>query len=198
MGKGATLQLDNPVVVATSVRPVRGQGLPYLYARAADVPPLRYFRLPTKAEMEMVEGEGVEGRALAYKQRLAANGLSDLLGELGPPPDFLPKKGEVPKPYGVPQHLHFSVHAGRAAPDSGFAIERVFEWEGRVFGLTTELDIIALDRTHVVKPSEFHGVELAEGEGLPVAFVMQHYSQKYELTEAAPWWSAAAIAGAKG
>lgn len=186
VGKGATLDVDNPVVVASSVRPVRGQGLPYLYARAGDVPPLRYFRLPTKAEMKMVEGEGWDGHALAFKQRLGPLGLTDLLGEIGPPPDFVPQKGEIAKPYGVPQHLHFSVHAGRAAPDSGFAIQRVFEWEGRIFGLTTELDIIALDRTHVVKPSEFHGVELKDGESLPLAFVMQHFSQRYEISEAGP------------
>src|SRR6185295_7151878 len=70
-----------------------------------------------------------------------------------------------------------------SSQDAGFAIARVFEWEGRVFGLTTELDIIALDRSELVRPSKFHGVALAEGEGLPVAFVEQHYAQRYKLDD---------------
>ncbi len=181
VGKGATLDLNHPVVQATSVRPVRGQGLPYLYARAGDVPPLRYFRLPSKAEMQKVEGEGIGGRVAAWKQRLAASGVKELLGEPGAPPDFLSRKEPIEKPYGVEKRLHFATHAGKAAPDSGFAIQRVFEHEGRVFGLTTELDIIALDRTHIVKPSTFRGVELGEGETLPVAFLETHFAHKYSL-----------------
>lgn len=183
VGKGATLDLNHPVVQATSVRPLRGQGLPYLYARAGDVPPLRYFRLPTMAEMEKVEGDGIKGRVAAWKQRVAATGLKDLLGEPGAPPEFLPHKTPIERPYGTPQHLHFSVHAGKAAPDSGYAIQRVFEHEGRIFGLTTELDIIALDRTKVVQPSSFHGAELGEGETLPVAFLSSHFAHKYRVDD---------------
>ncbi len=181
VGKGATLNVNDIVVAEDSVRPVRGQGLPYLYARASDVAPLRYFKLPTKAEMEAVEGEGVVQRAQRWRAGLALAGVKELLGDPGAPPDFLVGGKAVVKPYGVPQRLHFAVHSGRAAPDSGFAITRTFESDGRLFGLTTELDIIALDRTRIVKPSEFHGVELAEGEGLPVGFVEQHYAQRFSI-----------------
>lgn len=184
LGKGATLSVQDPVVVANSVRPVRGQGLPYLYALAAEVAPLRYFRLVSKTEMEKVEGKGVIARVTGWKQRMAAKGVLDILGEPGAPPDFLSTSEKITKAYGVPQHLHFAVHAGRAAPDSGFAIMRVFEHEGRLFGLTTELDIIALDRTRVVKPSVFQGTELGEGETLPVAFLESHYSQRFQANDA--------------
>ncbi len=184
LGKGATLKIDNPVVVSNSVRPVRGQGLPYLYALAGEVAPLRYFRLVSKAEMEKVEGKGILARVIRWKERLAAKGVMKILGEPGAPPDFLSTKEKIQKAYGVPRHLHFAVHAGRAAPDSGFAIMKVFEHEGRVFGLTTELDVIALDRTRVVKPSEFHGAELTEGEVLPVAFLESHYSQSFKANDA--------------
>jgi len=183
LGKGATLDLDNPVVKECSVRPVRGQSLPYLYARAADVPPFRYFKLPSKAEMKHVEGD-IDTHVAAFRQSIHTNGIADLLGEPGAPPDFLLGGKPVEKPYGVPKHLHYAVHAGRAAPDSGFAITRTFEWQGRLFGLTTELDIIALDRTRIVEPSEFHGTEIAEDEGLPVAFIMSHYANRYVLDEA--------------
>ncbi|MEZ4225459.1 MAG: L,D-transpeptidase [Polyangiaceae bacterium] len=183
IGKGATLDLKDPVVVANAVRPVRGQGLPYLYALASEVAPLRYFRLVSKEEMEKVEGEGVVSRVVGWKERLKAKGGLDFLG-VGDVPEFLSTKEKVPKAYGVPQHLHFAVHAGRAAPDSGFAIMSVFEHEGRLFGLTTELDIIALDRTRVVRPSTFHGAELGEGETLPVAFLDSHYSQRFKQNDA--------------
>ena len=39
-----------------SVRPVRGQGLPYMYAMSSDTPPLLYFRLPTRSGDERVGG----------------------------------------------------------------------------------------------------------------------------------------------
>src|SRR5690349_17401295 len=46
VGHGATLALDHPVVVASSVLPRRGEGLPYVYAMAGDPGPHFYFRLP--------------------------------------------------------------------------------------------------------------------------------------------------------
>lgn len=184
VGKGATKDLSHPVVVASATRPVRGQGLPYVYAMAGEVPPLLYFRLASKEEIEKVEGEGSLGRAARFRAALPVNGLSKVLGEPGPPPEFLGTNRALEKPYGVERKLHFSVHAGRAAVDSGFAVARVFAHEGRVWGLTTELDVIALDRTKVVRPSAFHGVELGEGETLPVAFIERHFAQRYKQNDA--------------
>src|SRR5262249_12205013 len=64
-------------------------------------------------------------------------------------------------------------------PDAGFAISRVFTWQGRTFGLTTELDVIPLDRTTLVKPSAFHGVALSASEDLPVAIVNKRWAIRY-------------------
>lgn len=184
VGKGATKELENPVVVASSVRPVRGQGMPYMYALNGEVPPLLYFRLASKDEIEKVEGEGSLGRAARFREQLGSSGLSKILGEPGPPPEFVSTNRPLEKPYGVERKLHFSVHAGRATAGSGFALARVFNHEGRVWGLTTQLDIIALDRMKVVRPSAFHGVELGDGETLPAAFIESHYAQRYKLNEA--------------
>lgn len=178
IGKGATLDLTNPVVVAGETRPVRGQGFPYLYAMSAEIPPLLYFKLPTLAQMENVEGNGLAGRFASWKQLSRINGTAELVGPLGAPPSWLVGK-ELTKPYGVVQPLRYSVHAGRASADSGFAIARTFEHEGRAFGLSTELDLLALDRLKLVKPSEFHGVELGEQLDLPAAFIERHYVQRY-------------------
>jgi hypothetical protein len=183
VGMGATLDLTHPVVVASSVRPVRMQSLPYLYALSGDTPPLLYFRLASKDEMREAEGETLSARVIAFRERVQVQGLGELLGPLGPPPEFLSQKRALEKPYGTKTSLHRSAHAGPAAPDTGFSIARVFDWQGRIFGLTTELELIGLERTKLVRPSEFHGVELAEGETLPVGFVEPRYAQKYQLSE---------------
>jgi hypothetical protein len=118
-------------------------------------------------------------RAANFRERIRAAGLLAALGDVGAPPEFLGGDAKLPKPYGVKQPLRFVSHAGPAAADSGFAISRSFEWEKRLFGLTTELDIIALDRVKLVRQSEFHGVEIAPNEGLPVAFSKERYGQRY-------------------
>jgi hypothetical protein len=183
VGKGATLDLNDPVVVQASARPLRGQALPYLYALSSETPPLLYFKLPNKREMDTYEGGGWEGRVAAWRQRIVAQGVAELLGAPGAPPDFLLNGGSAIKPYGVERRLRYAAHAGRASPDSGFAIARTLEWEGRAFGFTTEHDIVALDRTRLVRPSSFHGVELGDEEDLPVAFVERHYAPRYRLSE---------------
>jgi hypothetical protein len=68
---------------------------------------------------------------------------------------------------------------GRAAPASGFGFSRVFEWEGRLFGLTTELDVVGLERTRLVRPSALRGVALGPNQALPVAFVMARSSARF-------------------
>lgn len=183
LGKGATLDLNHPVVREFYVRPERGKALPYIYAMSTERPPYLYFRLPSIEESMVVEGRDVEARALVWKQRAEQLGIREILGEPKPPPEFLTNLQRIIKPYGVKTGLYYSVHAGQASPDAGFAIQSTFEWEGREFGLTTELDIIALDRVKIVRPSSLKGVRFEKGEGLPAAFIEAHYSRAFELDE---------------
>lgn len=177
VGLGASLKLDDPVAVASVNRPVRGHSAPYLYALSNATPPLLYFKLPSKAQMKESEGYDVSVRSANFRERM--RGKQSLTGELGDPPDFLSQGQTLNKPYGVKSQLRYVVHAGAASPDSGFAISKTFLWQDRAFGLTTELDVIALDRVKLVEPSEFHGVELLDGETLPVAFVKDRSAPKY-------------------
>jgi hypothetical protein len=182
IGMGATLDLDNPVAVASGVRPVRKQSLPYLYVIANDTPPLLYFRLASRKEMIEAEGENIFARANAFRERMQVQGLNELLGQLGPPPEFLSQRRALEKPYGTKQGLHHTAHSGPSAPDSGFSIARTFDWQNRIFGLTTELELVGLERTRLVRPSEFHGAELREGENLPAGFVVPRFGgQRYRL-----------------
>jgi hypothetical protein len=181
VGMGATLDLNHPVVVASSVRAQRAQSLPYLYALSGETPPLLYFRLASRDEMRDAEGDHIFARAANFRERIKVQGLTELLEPIGPLPEFLSQKRALEKPYGTKEALHQKAHAGPAQGDSGFAIARVFEWQNRLFGLTTELDLIGLERTKIVRPSEFHGAALLEGEALPVGIVEPRYAQKYAL-----------------
>ena len=172
IGKGATLEPEEPLIKSLAARPERGKGLPYRYVMADEHhPPNLYFRLPTAEEMREVEGDGIARKVVEWRVREKRRGGIEALGEITDPPPFLSTQVPLEKPYGVKSGLHYAAHAGQASPESGFALTHVFDWEGRTFGLTTDLDVIPLDRTEVVVPSRFHGVELLEGETLPVGVV---------------------------
>ncbi|MCC6215950.1 MAG: L,D-transpeptidase [Polyangiaceae bacterium] len=183
LGKGATLDAAHPAAALASVRPVRGQALPYRYTMASDTPPLRYVRLPTLDEQRKAEGDDVVAHSVRWREHLPVAGVAALLGEPGEPPDALRARTLV-KPYGTTQHLHLGSHSGRAAADSGFALLQVVSWESRWFALTTEHDLIALDRTKVVRPSPFRGVELGPDEDLPVGFVESAFAQRLTFDDA--------------
>jgi hypothetical protein len=182
IGLGATLDLEHPVAFAARARAIRGQGLPYHYALSNETPPLLYFRLPSAREMRESEQVDVAGRSAVLRERLRGTSLAALV-EPQPPPSFLENGAKLEKPHGVERPLRFLYHAGSANPESGFALSRSFEWEGRSFGLTTELDLIALDRTKPVFPSTFQGVALSEGDDLPVGFAVPSPVARYELRE---------------
>lgn len=171
LGKGATRDLEHPVVVQSRVLPVRGEGFPYQYAKSRERGPDRYFRLPTAAQMVEIEGNDVLDRAASWRARAEAQGLLSRWAIDETLPDFLQGTDvKLVKPYGVENHLQRQVHAGRASSDSGFALTDMFLWEGRGFGLTTEKDLLPLDRLRLVEESSLVGLDLDDERTLPVAF----------------------------
>ena len=152
VGKGASLSLDHQVAAAAVRGPNRKGPLPYQYVFAGAPPPHLYFRLPSRREQDHAEGGGVAAHAKMHERRLASIPLD-------PVPEFLAQGRELPKPYGADEKLHFgSGHAGRAKESSAFGLITSFEWTDRRFGLTTELDLLPLDRTKPAKGSSFQGV----------------------------------------
>ncbi|MFO0587686.1 MAG: L,D-transpeptidase [Polyangiaceae bacterium] len=152
VGKGASLSLDHQVAEAALRGPNRKGPIPYQYVFSADPPPNLYFRLPSRREQDHAEGGGVAAHAKMHERELAAIPLDTV-------PKFLAAGRELPKPYGADEKLHFgSGHAGKAKESSAFGLITSFEWTGRRFGLTTELDLLPLDRTRPAKISLFHGV----------------------------------------
>jgi L,D-transpeptidase catalytic domain len=164
VGKGASLALNHQVVEAAVRGPLRGQPLPYQYAISRSPPPFLYFRLPTRPDQERVEGPTLGVHVAQWGAGEFASAPVD------PVPDFLAEGRDLPKPYGAEEKLHYSVHTGRAREASAFGLITSFDWTGRRFGLTTELDLIPLDRTRAAHPSSFHGIVIDQ-PGTP-AFVI--------------------------
>jgi hypothetical protein len=183
IGKGATLDLEHPVVRATRVRPQRGAGFPYPYALARQPSPFLYFRLPSAKDMLSAEGERYRSNSANWRAQAEQSGLLASLAPSTEVPDFLANSVELEKPYGVERRLHVGAHSGQSGSDSGFALLQVFDSEQRVWGVTTELDVIALDRTRVVRPSEFHGLALGKDQDLPVGIAKFPWIQRYRRQE---------------
>ncbi len=173
VGKGASLDLDHDVVRAAPRGPRRGEPMPYRYVISRRPPPHLYFKLPSVEEQQHAEGPKRETSIAAFGPAQRA-----LLGAPDPIPDFLAAGADLPKPYGADRPLHYRVHRGRANEESAFGLITTFEWHDRLMGLTTELDLIPLDRTRVAALSEMRGVVI-EDEGTP-AFVAHHGVQQYK------------------
>ncbi|AKT40653.1 L,D-transpeptidase [Chondromyces crocatus] len=150
VGKGASLALDHQVVAAAGRGPLRGEPAPYHYVISKSPAPHLYFRLPSRQDQERTEGSSL-GVHLARM-----GGPRDL--PLDPVPEFLSAGRDLPKPYGAEEKLHYSVHTGRAKESSAYGLATAFEWTGRLFGLTTELDLIPLDRTKPARSSQLRGL----------------------------------------
>jgi L,D-transpeptidase catalytic domain len=175
VGKGATLDLQHDVVRAVPRAPRRGEPMPYRYVISKNPPPHLYFKLPSVEEQVKAEG----------KRRASSMALFSALerGRLGEPdrvPRFLAEGRDLPKPYGAERSLHFRVHRGRANDESAFGLIATFDWEERRMGLTTELDVIPLDRTRVAPLSSVEGAKVPDGvEGVP-AVVAHHGVSTHE------------------
>jgi len=177
-GRRATIDLDDPVVVASWKRPRRGEPLPYRYVRPSGDRTWLYFKLPSKKDQQRTEGTSWASHVGSHPSSRLAN--IEQLGDPEPIPVFLEGGKELPTPYGATRRLRYNVHEGRANPQGAFALLSVHDWEGRLFGLTTELDLIAIDRTDIVKPPPSHGGPV---EDLPAGIVRSIGTPRYTVGE---------------
>ncbi len=172
VGKAATLDLDAPIVRETRTRPDRTAPLPYRYGQSRFPTPPYYTRVPTPREQAATEDD-----LARHPHAAGSGGWADV--PLDPVPDFL--AGGQPSPwFGGTTRSALSVASGRAVVKSGFAFVSFFDAGGRRFGLTTDLDIMPLDRLKPVEPSTFHGLALVGGVTLPVVFVRAHGAWLYD------------------
>ncbi|MBI4705409.1 MAG: L,D-transpeptidase [Deltaproteobacteria bacterium] len=130
----------------------------------------------------------IEPRGFVCAGPTATLDPSDPLIELtGRPPDL----GSLPYPYAMARipppplsaRLPTAAEQQRAEPDLGYQRRRAVDHLGRRFGLTTDLELLPLDRARLVEPSAFHGVELSDELTLPLAFVRSRYARRYRPHE---------------
>ncbi len=175
-GKRATTDPEHPIARASWKKPKRGEPLPYRYARAKEQPPYLYVRVPTPKEQERAEWMKHADRI----REVPAARLLPLVGEVEPLPPFLASGQVLPKPFGATQRLHVGAHEGKAGPKSAFAFMSVHEIDGRLFGLSTDLQLIALDRVQLVKLTDIHGGPV---DDLPAGLLLGGGGVRHKLDE---------------
>ncbi len=184
LGKGATQDLEHKIVRQSQKRAQRGKGFPYTYARSRERAPERYFRLPSRDQLTEIEGKRVHERAANWRQRAKVQGLFTRLELDETLPAFMENETTpLEKPYGVSTYLRRQVHAGQTSAASGFALVDMFLWQGRAYGLSTEMDFFALDRLRLVEESSLQGLILNDENVLPVAFHVRGGMTLWKQTE---------------
>ncbi|HRI63896.1 MAG TPA: L,D-transpeptidase family protein [Polyangium sp.] len=176
VGTYATLDVHHPIAEAARARPVRGDGLPYTYVMSRNPPPPLYARLPSEKDLAQIEPD--------LKNHLRNVKLTALDSAFVAPPEADPTPGSLL--YGLSAPLLAGVVrskdallAGRAKARSGFALLSTFDHDERRYGLTTELAVLPIDRTRVIRTSAFVGLPLPEDTSLPVAFIRSKQARHY-------------------
>jgi hypothetical protein len=175
-GHAVTLEAEHPVLEAAARRPRRDEGLPYLYVLSRSPPPPLYLKLPSEDEQRLVEPDLRPGKRPVRPVQIPPEAL-------GPVPAALLYGRPVPS-LGGPPHSRDAVCSGRPVARSGFALLEAFDWTDRVFGLTTDMEVIPLDRARVVATSRLRGVAIGPDDGLPAAFVRSRHARRYRLDPA--------------
>jgi len=214
----ATLDAADAVVSAVAgLGPAFGRKLPYIYGTVRKPGPI-YSRLPTRAEAEQAERDLDERMAswLAADGEVGASYAQHVWMRGEPPPDaraawegkqsdplppFLGAGRALPTPEGQVNHTAELI-AARMKPRQGLSLLQTLLFEGRRYGLTTDLDVVPTDRLRPIQGSEHHGVEIGKGLEFPFALVRAENAklkrfEKGKLLDAGPaeYWSVLKLTG---
>lgn len=165
VGVEASLNLEHSARQVNLGQPNLSATLPYTYGISRYPTPPMYTRVPTAAEQSRVEPNIERYLPRRDMSQWLALGLDEV-------PEFLADHGASFHTSGIRKGRK-TLNEGVAFVESGFAFTRRFTAEGRYFGLTTDLEVLPLDRLDWVKPSAFAGVELGSDLQLPLAFVRE-------------------------
>ena len=186
VGPTATLDANDPVVRASAAFPPDfTRKLPYVYGTVRNPGPI-YARVPSAAELRTAESD-IDRRMsawLAAEGEIGAGYAQDVwLGRPGTPPDPFAAwrdktSNEVPDialkggaTLGDDGATPSDLVRGRMRPKVGYSFLQTFLFEGRRYGLSTDLGVLPTDRLRPIRGSEFRGVEIGKEVALPFAFV---------------------------
>lgn len=176
VGTYATLDVHHAVAEAARARPIRGEGLPYTYVMSRNPPPPLYTRLPNDKELADIEPD-----LKSHLRKMVSMALDP---SFVPPPEPDPTPNALLYGFSAPPlagtlRSKDALLAGRAKGRSGFALLSTFDHDERRYGLTTELAVIPVDRTRIIRTSAFVGLPLPDDTSLPVAFVRSKQARHY-------------------
>lgn len=206
LGSTATLDANDPVVALSALSPPNVERkLPYIYGTVRNPGPV-FSRLPTRGELAQAEPD-VEARMPEWLHaggEIGASYAQDVwLGHPGPVPDpELAWNQRQSDP--VPELL---LHGGvvrltdtgaesssdlvveTMRPKVGYSFLGTYLFQGRRYGLATDLSVLPTDRLRPIQGSDFHGVEIGKEAKLPFAFVRRddahfwRYDRKHDRLE---------------
>ena len=186
LGPTATLDANDPVVQLSSASPPNFERkLPYIYGTVRNPGPV-YTRLPKADELlasesdlqkRMPEWLGAEGEVGAsYAQEVWLGGATApdpsaaWSAKSSDPLPELVKRGGV-SVLGEDGGVSTELVRGRMRPKVGYSFLQTFLYEGRRYGLATDLTVLPTDRLRPIRGSEFRGIELGKDVVFPFAFV---------------------------
>ncbi len=187
VGATATVDMNDPIVRASSRRPDTSAGLPYMYGTVKRGGPV-YAGLPSEADLSKFEPNLASH--LRRWARDKVNGAEygvELWGKWAssPPPPaklaldekrndenipwYLENHGRVPNLSGDADKR--SLKIGEVSQHNGLSFIESFLREGRRYNVTTDLRVVPADRFRPIKGSTFHGWEFGKDVTLPLAIV---------------------------
>lgn len=202
-GTTATLDGNDPAVAATQEYPPDPtRKLPYIYGTVRRPGPI-FQRLPGTEELLRAEPDLLD----RMQQWLNAGGEIGAgyaqhvwLSGPGDPPDprmaweerrtealppFLADGKTVPAPAGRLRDA--GLIAGTMKPRAGYSFLATYLWQGRRYGLTTDLLLMPTDRLRPIQGSTHHGVEIGPGKDIDFPFALvRRENAKYWLYQSSP------------
>lgn len=169
-----TSDLNHPIVVAYAHQAKRGEPLPYAYGKVRNQLAARYAKAPTQREQQQTEGGELSGH-LAKSSRLNQIAAA---GQPEPLPSFLLNGQILPKAQNVTHRSRRGAARGFGAANSGFAFFAVYDIQNRLFGLSTDLDLVPLDRLALATETKIHGGVISD---LPAGIVRGVPTPRFRL-----------------
>ncbi len=187
VGGGATLDANDPVVVLSSAYPPNVERkLPYVYGTVRNPGPI-FARLPTQEELAKAEPDLAErfpewlsaggeiGAAYAQEVWLGGSPAPDparaWAERSSDPVPALLEKGGFPGLIDDGESARSDLLLEPMRPKVGYSFLATFLYQGRRYGLATDLSVLPTDRLRPIRGSDFHGVEIGRDVKLPFAFI---------------------------
>jgi lipoprotein-anchoring transpeptidase ErfK/SrfK len=226
----ATTDMQHPLLRALTRGPDLSKPMPYPYAFVRAIAP-NYFRVPTVDEQFQYEMR-LKEHLRSYKRLkdkwneidVGANDVPlDAQGNaIGDPPEEPPTIGENELFGGdgndelpwffdggrkIPNISHFKVPkyaviTNRIARHAGIALIDSFMGPERRMAMTTDARLVPASKLKPARGSVFHGVDMAKGWELPLAFVHKEGAMRYDVSRRAmdkagklAWHSAVQLTG---